>query len=986
MANFSVSARTVDMLGRQQIAGIPTAISELFKNAHDAYADTVEVDYFRDDGLFVLRDDGVGMTLEDFEARWLTLGTDSKLFGGTMAQPPRDKGKKRRPILGEKGIGRLAIALIGSQVLVLTRARVDGKPSDSLVAAFIHWGMFEIPGIDLSDVPIPVREFKGGALPQEPEIKNMASEASQALKKVLGTEATKEQKNLLEEMSQFAVDPSECAKFLGSPNLTGDGCGTHFFIQPANSIIEQDLDEREDGVTRFERSLIGFTNTMTPDHKTPVILTKIRDHRDEGDPVEIVGDKAFFSPEEYQSVDHHFKGRFDEYGQFTGEVAIYQTNPEKYVLNWSESDGTPTRCGPFEFSFAFLQGSARDSLVPPEEFTRIRRKLNNFGGIYVYRDGIRVQPYGDSDYDFLNIEKRRTFSAGYYRYSYRRLMGAIELTSQENAALMEKAGREGFSENLAYRQFRSILMNFFIQSAGDFFREEGQFAEEYVETQTELERLFNIRKNAEKKRKARKQKFVSELGRFFEEHDPEKIRNDLKALLSNVEHKIDSVINKATPPEQKALALQRLEKDSRAKIEKIRRSLSITKPRGLVTNPEIRGEWASYLSEIEDTERTILSPLESELESLFTEKVDKSKIPLKAVTRIADKIRVDGRAASKIIRGIRSEADQSIAEISTQLRVIAKEGSSEINEATNDILEQLGNQGKKQIEAKSFSKIREDLEARLAVTFEAQKEKIERLRDQLNLVSDAWSEGYSSLDLTEALEAEVEELKTQNDMNLELAQIGMAINTINHEFEKTVGSLRNGFKRFNKWAEFNPDIQPLYDDMRISFDHLDGYLSLFTPFDKRLIQKPVEITGKDISDFLIDLFQIRFERHNIKIESTAAFLKASITGYPSSFYPAFVNLIDNAIYWLDTITNRGRKIRLDFQEGDFLIEDNGPGVLKRDESNIFNLNFTRKPGGRGMGLYISRETLQKVGYQLKYHAKQPDIGARFSIAPRQPEE
>lgn len=62
MATFHVRARTVDMLGRQQIAGIPTAISELFKNAHDAYARIVEVDYLRRENLFVLRDDGLGMT------------------------------------------------------------------------------------------------------------------------------------------------------------------------------------------------------------------------------------------------------------------------------------------------------------------------------------------------------------------------------------------------------------------------------------------------------------------------------------------------------------------------------------------------------------------------------------------------------------------------------------------------------------------------------------------------------------------------------------------------------------------------------------------------------------------------------------------------------------------------------------------------------------------------------------------------------------
>jgi hypothetical protein len=45
MSKITVRARAVDMLGRQQIAGIPTAIHELFKNAHDAYAHKVDVDF-----------------------------------------------------------------------------------------------------------------------------------------------------------------------------------------------------------------------------------------------------------------------------------------------------------------------------------------------------------------------------------------------------------------------------------------------------------------------------------------------------------------------------------------------------------------------------------------------------------------------------------------------------------------------------------------------------------------------------------------------------------------------------------------------------------------------------------------------------------------------------------------------------------------------------------------------------------------------------
>src|SRR5436309_844111 len=148
MPNFKTRARALDMLGRQQIAGIPTAISELFKNAYDAYADHVVVDYFRFRNLFLLRDDGLGMTATDFENRWLTLGTESKLgYGKGLVPPPVDQTKSTRPILGEKGIGRLAIAVIGSQLLILTRAKREERLED-LVAAFIHWGLFEIPGVD----------------------------------------------------------------------------------------------------------------------------------------------------------------------------------------------------------------------------------------------------------------------------------------------------------------------------------------------------------------------------------------------------------------------------------------------------------------------------------------------------------------------------------------------------------------------------------------------------------------------------------------------------------------------------------------------------------------------------------------------------------------------------------------------------------------------------------------------------------------------
>lgn len=158
MAQFRTRARALDLLGRQQIAGIPTAINELIKNAHDAYADNFDIDFFRHDNLLVLRDNGLGMTKEEFETRWLTLGTESKLSSPQLSMPPIDPEKPRRAIMGEKGIGRLAIASIGSQVLIVTKSKI-AEDNAKVVVAFINWGIFELPGINLEDIIIPVVEL-----------------------------------------------------------------------------------------------------------------------------------------------------------------------------------------------------------------------------------------------------------------------------------------------------------------------------------------------------------------------------------------------------------------------------------------------------------------------------------------------------------------------------------------------------------------------------------------------------------------------------------------------------------------------------------------------------------------------------------------------------------------------------------------------------------------------------------------------------------
>lgn len=298
MAKFKTRARTIDMLGRQQIAGIPTAISELFKNAHDAYADDVEIDFFRSDRLFVLRDDGIGMTREEFENRWLTIGTESKLNSKAMPLPQPDTSKTPRTMLGEKGIGRLSIAIIGPQVLVLTRAKRAGE-LHNLVAAFLNWGIFEVPGINLEDIEIPIKEFSEGNLPSAEDVYAMVDEFSKNLQHI--DKEDKELKQRLEsELKAFSVDPIEIDSYLKNTDylsLKEDGSGTHFIIKQATELLIDDIDSSStDQASPLEKALLGFTNTMTPNHEPPVITASFRDYKTESVFDDLIENERFFTP------------------------------------------------------------------------------------------------------------------------------------------------------------------------------------------------------------------------------------------------------------------------------------------------------------------------------------------------------------------------------------------------------------------------------------------------------------------------------------------------------------------------------------------------------------------------------------------------------------------------------------------------------------------------------------------------------------------
>jgi signal transduction histidine kinase len=969
------------MLGRQQIAGIPTAISELFKNAHDAYADNAVVDFFRSDRLLVLRDDGVGMSEEDFERRWLTLGTESKAgLGGDLEPLPVRKGYRRRAILGEKGIGRLAIAAIGPQVLMLSRS-LRGEDLGDLLVSFVHWGMFELPSANIEEVEIPAVTLPGGTLPGRSDIDTLVSWVVDNLKALEGPKDRKLAKRIRAELENFRdIAPDELAETLGSPGLL-DAPGTHFYIRPASELLADELDDPGDNTaTPLRKTLVGFANTMTPDHRKPALHTAFRDHYTEDAWEDVIEEAEFFTPSEFAAADHHIRGEFDEYGQFNGTVTVYRDEPVEHTIAWPKARGTPTRCGPFSFNLAYVQGNLRDSRLDPALFGEISEKLNRYAGLYIYRDGIRVLPYGNSDFDFLDVELRRSKSADDAFFSYRRMFGVIELTRAENAELREKAGREGFADNEAYRQFRDILKHFLYQMAIDFFRKSGSYADAYWSERSELERLDKARQRRRGQIRVRRNELSERLKEFFVAVEEDRPTQEVAQLVARLEGRIDTALSREDPAAA-AEAIVEAEMVARQDLQALADEYTIVRPRGLGLTRTLTRDWAGYANESARLAEMVFAPALQKIEAEVTRATSEHKLAVdrrvrfdSAVRSIAERSLVSARSTSR-------ELEAAAKDARSQAHDLAQQATATIDGVTQRVLAQAARVDVSTLSDKDFVIKRSGFEDEIVKATQARARALDSVIAQLTgIVWPSNGDGPPStqLDQVEALETDVEELRERAEEDLEMVQLGTAMSVISHEFEASINAMRRSLRRFEDWAGANPPLMAPYRDMRTSFEHLDGYLRLFTPLNRRLYRKEIDITGSEIEDFLRRVFESRLTDTDVRIEATDAFLEHRLTQYPSTIYPVFINLVDNAIWWL-TGYRGDRVVTLDAAEGEMIVRDTGPGVPERYRDAIFDSGFSRKPGGSGYGLYICREVLQREGMTLELAPTRADLGAEFVV-------
>lgn len=985
MAQFKTRARALDLLGRQQIAGIPTAINELIKNAYDAYADHFEADFLRQKELLVIRDDGMGMTREEFEKRWLTLGTESKLVKTSL--PPCDPNKSKRPVTGEKGIGRLAIASIGKQLLVLTKSKQ--KTSCPIVASYINWQLFELPELNIEDIVIPVVEFSN--MPNAEDVETLKNEVVVTLRALQRSgridEATSSQ--MIADIKSFVINPenlNEKLSRVGLPLMQG---GTQFYVGDLEDSLIADIDGEpgDRSATKMEKMLLGFQNTMTPNHPETLIDVTFRDYRsDDGTYVNIIDDKEFFTPEEFEKADHHIIGKFDRYGQFEGTVRIYGDKVYNHQVNWRDNHYRETACGPFTIQIAYVQGEQKSTRIGIEDYAVIKAKTDRIGGLYIYRNNIRVLPYGDTDYDFLDMEKNRSkrYSSGFF--SFRRIFGAVEIGDTEHSGLVEKAGREGFIENKAYREFQSILKNFFTQLSADFFDDRGDSpqSEFFREKKLELNRIKEALERRDRQARVKKEQCIKDLEKFFNNLETKAIENNVAQIVNQFKQETNTLVY----IKDGDIASERLlgyESQVRKTLADFRKSIQIPLPKGFTVTKNIQEDYDSYRLELKSLDETVFSAASAAIDSVVSDCVTRLELEISKRKRLQQAVEQISDDAISLGKKKRAEIKVSVSEISQRISQLTGELMQDLDSQIRNVKSQFGELATKDADDFDLVRERQRMEDEIESISERNNQVMDRIIRQLEgIYVEKTDDGYITNDqIADAMAEELAELRDRLQADVELSQMGLAVGILHHEFGSSIRAVRTSLKELRAWSDVDANLASIYQNIKVSFEHLDRYFSLFLPLDRRLTRKRENIRLTEINNFLHDLFGLRLRRHNIALKHTNGFAKQSVFGFRSTFYPVFVNIVDNAIYWLSLSENPDKVIRLHADAEAIYVSNNGLGISSTDRDRIFELRFTRKPNGRGLGLSISRQVLNDEGYEISLCTPQNGATVTFKIAKKE---
>lgn len=393
--------RVFAALGKDLVANDVVAVMELVKNAYDAFAQNVWLEFSESEAFgscLEIRDDGIGMTREIIEEVWCLVATPYRETHKVVR-----KGDKQRRVVGAKGLGRLSSARLGNRLRILTQA-----------AHSVCWEV----NVDWADLAVKDEMSQSSVLCREYPGPSPFEESGTTLQ-ILG---------LAEEWDESRKDDlRENLARLVSPFSEANDFNIFF----ANS--------NEDCIERIQIESIKFLSE--PKYR---FEGKVDDNGD-------VTGIYRYSP----------ISRDDLPRAKTLKISWYNIRESLSAIQRSRYSEKSAGCGPFSFEIRAWDIGPDDTQEISERFavqkSLVRSAIRAHKGISVYRDGVLVLPKSENARDWLGLDLRRVGRVG-PRLSTSQLVGYVAITADDNPGILDTSDRERLSSSSEVAAFEEILM------------------------------------------------------------------------------------------------------------------------------------------------------------------------------------------------------------------------------------------------------------------------------------------------------------------------------------------------------------------------------------------------------------------------------------------------------------------------------------------------------------------------------------------------
>lgn len=485
---LSMDVGVIVSLGRDSIKDHTTAILELVKNSYDAGANIVEVEIKThiNNPYIRIADNGSGMTEYDIDNNWLRVG-----FSGKRQNKFIDKRRKT----GEKGIGRLSADRLGEVLEMRSRT-----PSDGDISIVINWKKFDEMGKNVEDVEFDY--FDEDVQIIIPKITNEASEPKSGTELII--------RNLRQEWTKADLDD----------------------LYRQLSMLISPFDNEVDFTVRLLTSEDNKYEQISVPEISKYFEVKLDGTFDPS--------KNLFKYDIWERV----PGSSKRTKISTKPIALDQMLSNSDL----EINLTEQKIGPVRVVLFYYPQNKKTILGSKLKMRELKTYLESTAGIKLYRDSIRVKPYGEPNRpggDWLNLGYRFAQNpAGRGRANHRirpsQLVGAIFIGRDDNPELSDSASREGLiqydSFRLLYEFARGCIRLVEARSHSIFTREEELFGEDEESVDKDLDtvnkKLVNIRDD------------LQEISKTLSTHDDKEVKaigETVAVLVSKINYATESI-------------------------------------------------------------------------------------------------------------------------------------------------------------------------------------------------------------------------------------------------------------------------------------------------------------------------------------------------------------------------------------------------------------------------------------------------------------